>query len=274
MNTGIRKNKGAGFTLVELLVVVAIIGILAGIVVPNVTRYIRKGRVAAAVSEIKGAETALTGMLADAGRSRFTDFLSAEGRDSLNFQRNIVRDNLLNRNTSLQAFLAAEDFYTSFFYSLLRQGSSAEAQLDGKIRGKLGTSYMDLGMDPWGNKYRFFMGPIRGPMPFRSFRLPTEVDSTEYYVWHNAQRNVAKAELPGQPPLDKTMIMGKIYYLDFPGYPAPKDLPVYVYSLGPNATAEALYTIGSQFWIEPEFLGGGDDINNWDNENGWESAPK
>ena len=42
------KNKsGAGFTIIELLVVVAIIAVLAAIVLVNVTQYINKGKDAA-----------------------------------------------------------------------------------------------------------------------------------------------------------------------------------------------------------------------------------
>ena len=41
-------NKSKGFTIIELLVVVAIIAVLTGIVLVNVTSYITKGRDAAA----------------------------------------------------------------------------------------------------------------------------------------------------------------------------------------------------------------------------------
>lgn len=40
-------NKSKGFTIIELLVVVAIIAVLAAIVLVNVTQYINKGRDAA-----------------------------------------------------------------------------------------------------------------------------------------------------------------------------------------------------------------------------------
>ena len=40
-------NKQKGFTIIELIVVIAIIAVLAGIVLVNVTQYINKGRNAA-----------------------------------------------------------------------------------------------------------------------------------------------------------------------------------------------------------------------------------
>lgn len=45
------KNK-FGFTIIELLVVIAIIGVLAAIVLVNITRYIDRGRDAAAKGDL------------------------------------------------------------------------------------------------------------------------------------------------------------------------------------------------------------------------------
>ena len=54
-----------GFTLVELLVVVAILGVIAAVVVPNVGKFIGKGELEAYQVELHNIQTAVKTMLVD-----------------------------------------------------------------------------------------------------------------------------------------------------------------------------------------------------------------
>ena len=59
------KKDNKGFTLVELMIVVAIIGILAAIAIPQFQAYRAKSFNAAAESDLKNFKTAMEAALAD-----------------------------------------------------------------------------------------------------------------------------------------------------------------------------------------------------------------
>ncbi|RMD83323.1 MAG: type II secretion system protein GspG [Candidatus Dadabacteria bacterium] len=67
------RKRRAGFTLVELLVVMVILGLLASIVLPNFLGQARKARVKTARVQIKTLETALDAFALDNGRYPTTE---------------------------------------------------------------------------------------------------------------------------------------------------------------------------------------------------------
>ncbi len=59
------KRGEKGFTLIELLIVVAILGVLAAVVIPNVGRFIGRGKTEAIATELTNVQSAVQGMMMD-----------------------------------------------------------------------------------------------------------------------------------------------------------------------------------------------------------------
>jgi type IV pilus assembly protein PilC len=180
------KRSKRGFTLVELLVVMAIISILASIVVPNVINYIRQRPRGARPRRHREPGERAGEDHQRLGPEQFepVDSTYVPGEKSvptaIGVLPGVAHDRRVSGRTANLCKHLLRSCATVAVPCTTESPGVADLRRRGRTSRKLSTSYIEIGFDPWGSLFNIYPGPWpanNGPVPFRKYRSESSSNS-------------------------------------------------------------------------------------------------